>query len=149
MAIEKELFRKRLTKTDAEKRLSIPSRKKKCFLNFRGEHMAEFKVKDKHGKDWTFNCSKRKKDYPKPVLTRGWLQFVQGWNLAVGDEVKVYGKMEEAGEEHYRIEVAVATNSTADGTVNDDQTEKLHNQPFFEFISQKPDLNIGKSKLIN
>lgn len=109
----------------------------------------EFKVKDKHGKEWTFNCSTRKKDYPRPVLTSGWLLFVQRWNLAVGDEVKVYGKMDEAGEEHYRIEVAVATNSTADGTVNDDQTERLHNRDLFEFISLKPDLNIGKSKLIN
>ncbi|TYH78278.1 hypothetical protein ES332_D04G215100v1 [Gossypium tomentosum] len=145
MAIEKELFKKRLTKTDVEKRLSIPSRNKKCFLNFRGKHMAEFKVKDKHGKEWKFNCSTRKKDYPKPVLTSGWLLFVQWWNLAVGDEVKVYGKMDQAGEEHYRIEVAVATDSTADGTVNDDQTE-TH---FFEFISLKPDLNVGKSKLIN
>ncbi|XVE85185.1 hypothetical protein DITRI_Ditri17bG0071400 [Diplodiscus trichospermus] len=90
-----------LKKTDIEKRLSVPTVKKQCFLNFRGQHKVEFKVRDKNGKVWPFVCSTRKKKgYPKPVLSKGWLQFVRHWRLAIGDQVIFYRNQGE-----YRIEV--------------------------------------------
>ncbi|XWS62434.1 hypothetical protein CRYUN_Cryun06bG0010500 [Craigia yunnanensis] len=99
-------FKKILTKTDIEKRLSVPTVNKKCFLNFRGQHKVEFKVKDKNSKVWSFGCSTRKnKGYPKPVLSKGWLQFVRCWKLAIDDGVILYRKQDEAGKWPYRIEV--------------------------------------------
>ncbi|MBA0872877.1 hypothetical protein Goshw_022504 [Gossypium schwendimanii] len=106
MAIEKLLFIKRLTKTDIEKRLSVPPKKKRCFLNFHGRHRVEVKVKDDNGKNWLFGFFMRKNDnYPKPVLTTGWRQFVQCWKLAVGDTVIVNWMMEKDGKRNYRIKV--------------------------------------------
>ncbi|TYJ40830.1 hypothetical protein E1A91_A04G168600v1 [Gossypium mustelinum] len=159
MAIEKPVFIKRLTKTDIEKRLSVPSKKKRCFLNFHGRHKVDVKVKDDNAKDWLFGCSiRREKDaYPKPVLSKGWLQFVRCWKLAIGDIVIVNRVMEKDGKENYRIKVirtgvlplvqnhdadrAIASNSSTARTITYDRTEGLRNLPkfidFFELDSQQ------------
>ncbi|XVE99773.1 hypothetical protein REPUB_Repub03eG0229900 [Reevesia pubescens] len=84
--------------------------KNKCFLNFKaGQHQVKFKAIDKNGKVWPFFCSTRKKkgDYPKPVLSKGWLQFVHYWKPATGDKVIFYLKHDKAGKAkgQYRIEV--------------------------------------------
>ncbi|XVE48597.1 hypothetical protein DITRI_Ditri01bG0014400 [Diplodiscus trichospermus] len=100
-----------LTKTYIGKRLSVPTLKKKCFRNFRGQHKVENKVGDKNGKVWASFCSKRKKKgYPKPVLCKGWLQFLRRWRLATGDKVIFYRKQGNAGEERHRIGVIKRTN---------------------------------------
>ncbi|XWS67491.1 hypothetical protein CRYUN_Cryun04dG0011200 [Craigia yunnanensis] len=100
------VFSKILTKTDIEKRLSVPTVKKKCFLNFRDQHKEEFKAIDMNGKVWLFLCSTRKtKGYPKPVLSKGWLLFVRCWKLAIGDKVILHRKQDKAGKGHYIIEV--------------------------------------------
>ncbi|XWS55294.1 hypothetical protein CRYUN_Cryun10bG0162900 [Craigia yunnanensis] len=102
------LFLKSLTKTDIQKRLSVPTEKKTCFLNFRGRHKVKFKVIDENGKVWIFVCSTRKQgDYPKPVLTKGWLQFARWWKLVVGDEVILYRiqDKDDKAKGHYGIEV--------------------------------------------
>ncbi|MBA0631157.1 hypothetical protein Godav_003176 [Gossypium davidsonii] len=106
MAIEKPLFMKILSRTDIKVRLSVPTKKKRCFLNFQNRHKAEFKVKDDNGKDWVFCCSiRKKKGYRKPVLSKGWLPFVRCWKLEIGDGVRVYRMMDKDGKEYYRIEV--------------------------------------------
>ncbi|KAH1040552.1 hypothetical protein J1N35_042295 [Gossypium stocksii] len=159
MAIEKLIFIKKLTKTDIEKRLSVPSKKKRCFLNFHGRHKVAVTVKDDNAKDWLFGCSiRREKDaYPKPVLSKGWLQFVRCWKLAIGDTVIVKRVMEKDGKGNYRIKVirtgvlplvqnhdagrAIASNSSTERTITYDRTEGLRNQPkfidFFELDSQQ------------
>ncbi|XVF45878.1 hypothetical protein PTKIN_Ptkin02bG0242800 [Pterospermum kingtungense] len=99
------VFSKTLTKTDVEKRLSVPSAKKQCFLEFRGQHKKEFKVVDTRGKVWAFGCSiRKKKQYPKPVLSKGWLQFVRWWGLQIDDEVKLHRMQDKAGKGQYVIE---------------------------------------------
>ncbi|MFQ6661309.1 hypothetical protein Gotur_029512 [Gossypium turneri] len=159
MAIEKLQFSKILTKTDIGKRLSVPSKKKRCFLNFDGRHQVDVKVKDDNGKDWLFGCSIRRgrDNYPKPVLSKGWLQFVRCWKLAVGDTVIVNWVMEKDGKGNYRIKVirrgvlplvqnrdadrAIAANSSTERTITYDRTEGLRNLPkfidFFELDSQQ------------
>lgn len=159
MAKEEQLFIKNLTKTDIEKRLSVPSKKKRCFLNFRGQHKVEFKVTDDNGKDWLFSCSIRSKKagYPKPVLSKGWIQFVRCWKLAIDDTVIVNRMMEKDGKGSYRIKVirrgvlplvrnhdadrAIAFNSSTERTITYDRTEGLRTQPkfidFFELDSQQ------------
>ncbi|KAB2036143.1 hypothetical protein ES319_D04G203500v1 [Gossypium barbadense] len=154
MAIEKLQFIKRLTKTDIGKRLSVPSKKKRCFLDFDGRHQVDVKVKDDNGKDWLFGCSKRRgrDNYPKPVLSKGWLQFVRCWKLAVGDIVIVNWVMEKDGKGNYRIKVirtgvlplvqnrdadrAIASNSSTERTITYDRTEGLRNLPkFIDFLA--------------
>ncbi|MBA0873062.1 hypothetical protein Goshw_026166 [Gossypium schwendimanii] len=98
-----------------------------------------------HGKVWLFCCSiRRKKDYPKPVLSKGWLPFLQRWKPAIGDIVMVCRKMDKDvqnydAEEPSALAVAsytdieeeatVASNSSTGRTVNHEQTEGLQNQP--------------------
>ncbi|XVF68214.1 hypothetical protein PTKIN_Ptkin10aG0186900 [Pterospermum kingtungense] len=102
-----EVFSKILTKTDIGKRLAVPSQRKKCFLSFTGQqHRIEFEVVDEDGGVWVFVCSTRKLGrFPKPVLTKGWLQFARWWKLAVGDEVILHSKVRG----QYRIEIKRAT----------------------------------------
>ncbi|KAH1040551.1 hypothetical protein J1N35_042294 [Gossypium stocksii] len=163
MAKEKQLLMKRLSRTDIKVRLSIPTKKNRCFLNFRNGHKVEFKVKDDNGKDWVFCCSiRKKKGYRKPVLSKGWLPFVRCWKLEIGDEVRVYRKMGRYRKGYYRIEVikrrdsplvqnhdaeepsalAVASNGDVEeeatvasnsSTLNHEQTEGLQNQPGLMF----------------
>ncbi|EOX97143.1 Uncharacterized protein TCM_006242 [Theobroma cacao] len=95
-----------LTKTDVQKRLSVRTVNKKCFLDFGNKHKVEFKVEDKNGDVWPFVCSTRKgQDYPKPVLSKGWLRFVRRWKLAIGDRVVLHEIQGKAGTGLYRIEV--------------------------------------------
>ncbi|WRX14593.1 B3 DNA binding domain - like 10 [Theobroma cacao] len=95
-----------LTKTDVEKRLSVRTVNKKCFLDFGNKHKVEFKVEDKNGDVWPFVCSTREgQDYPKPVLSKGWLRFVRRWKLAIGDRVVLHEIQGKAGTGLYRIEV--------------------------------------------
>ncbi|KAK8613784.1 hypothetical protein V6N13_101540 [Hibiscus sabdariffa] len=106
MAIQVVLF-KTLTQTDIEKRLSVPTKKKMCFLDFGGQHNVGFKAMDRNGKLWQFSCSRRKtRGYPKPVLSRGWLPFVRCWKLEIGDKVIFYRQgMDRAGKGDYLIDV--------------------------------------------
>ncbi|KAK8486659.1 hypothetical protein V6N11_033112 [Hibiscus sabdariffa] len=101
------VFVKTLTQTDIEKRLSVPTKKKICFLDFGGQHNVGFKAMDSKGKVWPFSCSKRKaKGYPKPVLSKGWLPFVRCWELEIGDKVIFYRQtMDKAGKGDYLIDV--------------------------------------------
>ncbi|KAL4348016.1 hypothetical protein GQ457_17G001610 [Hibiscus cannabinus] len=101
------VFVKTLTQTDITKRLSVPTKKKICFLDFGGQHNVGFKAMDSKGKVWPFSCSKRKaKGYPKPVLSKGWLPFVRCWELEIGDKVILYRQtMDRAGMGDYLIDV--------------------------------------------
>ncbi|WRX15524.1 B3 DNA binding domain - like 10, partial [Theobroma cacao] len=82
-----EVFIKRLTQTDTNKRLAIPTNSLVYFPGFRGNHSVELKVKDKSHRLWTFHCSIRKKRYLKPVFSSGWLEFIRSNNLRIGDKV--------------------------------------------------------------
>ncbi|TYH78276.1 hypothetical protein ES332_D04G214900v1 [Gossypium tomentosum] len=126
-----------------------------------------------HGKVWLFCCSiRRKKDYPKPVLSKGWLPFLQRWKPAIGDTVMGHNRIgmirgeclplvqNHDAEEPSALAVAsytdveeeatVASNSSTGRTVNNEQTDGLQNQPglMFEFISLKPDITVSEPKVI-
>ncbi|OMO92221.1 hypothetical protein COLO4_17739 [Corchorus olitorius] len=97
------IFSKILTKTDVEKRLAVPSKHLKCFPRFKGhEHAVNIEaIDDQSGKICVFQCSIRKKNHLKPVISKGWVQYVRNRQLRVGDKVKFY---REAGG-NYRIKV--------------------------------------------
>ncbi|OMO59189.1 hypothetical protein CCACVL1_25008, partial [Corchorus capsularis] len=50
----------------------------------------ELEVKDENGRSWNFVCSLRKAGYAKPVLQKGWRDFVVANGLTVGDKVTIY-----------------------------------------------------------
>ncbi|KAJ6868115.1 hypothetical protein NC651_033227 [Populus alba x Populus x berolinensis] len=83
-------FSKILRKTDTKKRLSVPIRFLRSLPPFKpGSHAVTFEATDEKSQAWTFQCSIRKRgQYPKPVLTRGWVAFVKSKNLQVGDKVR-------------------------------------------------------------
>ncbi|MBA0666872.1 hypothetical protein Goklo_003232 [Gossypium klotzschianum] len=99
--------------------------------------------------------NRRKKDYPKPVLSKGWLPFLQRWKPAIGDTVMNHDAEEPsalavASYTDVEEEATVASNSSTGRTVNHEQTEGLQNQPglMFEFISLKSDITVSEPKVI-
>ncbi|WRX13367.1 B3 DNA binding domain - like 10 [Theobroma cacao] len=94
-----ELFTKRLTQTDINKRLAIPTN------SFRGNHSVELKVKDKSHRLWRFRCSIRKKRYLKPVFSSGWPEFTRSNSLRIGDKVSSRLEQGHVTGVEYGIEV--------------------------------------------
>ncbi|KAK8522360.1 hypothetical protein V6N13_115332 [Hibiscus sabdariffa] len=104
---------KRLGKTDIEKRMTLPSKSLKCFPPLSGDkHTVDFQVRDDEcGRVWKFQIYTRKKNnkYPKPVLTKGWREFVRSKRLRVEDRVVFYmDKEDEADSVKYRVKVVKA-----------------------------------------
>ncbi|KAF2293858.1 hypothetical protein GH714_005132 [Hevea brasiliensis] len=75
-----------------EDRLALPTHffKRLLLPRFVGtSHFVDLKVKYKNQK-LDFRCTKRKKgEYDKPVLTKGWLDFVRRERLKVGDKISL------------------------------------------------------------
>ena len=93
-------FSKMITKTDTEKRLSVPIKFLECLPPFQGGHAVEFQVKDENAEVWTFQCSTRKKGrYKKPVLSKGWLAFTRRKKLKVGDRIEFYRARNQSTDE--------------------------------------------------
>ncbi|XVF68249.1 hypothetical protein PTKIN_Ptkin10aG0190100 [Pterospermum kingtungense] len=104
-----KIVSKNLSITDVEKRLTIPSKSLHCFPSLRDKHMVEFQARDEGGHVWTFAIYCRKMNsLSKPVLTKGWREFVRSKELRVGDRVTFYMDKEEAGAVKYRVEVEKA-----------------------------------------
>ncbi|GKV53422.1 hypothetical protein SLEP1_g59949 [Rubroshorea leprosula] len=104
------IFSKYLSKTDIGKRLSVPSKSLKHLPAFKeGRHTVDFKVRDENGHAWTFRCSTRtKKKHLKPVLTKGWREFVCKRRLISGDKVELH-RDEEKDCITYRVRVGRPT----------------------------------------
>ncbi|KAJ6359393.1 hypothetical protein OIU76_001013 [Salix suchowensis] len=101
-------FSKVLRPTDIHKRLSVPAKYLRSLPPFEGGYAVVFQAIDDDGHVWTFKCSVRKKGrYPKPVLGKGWLAFVAGKNLKVGDKVRFYEEKNKSAATHaYKVQVA-------------------------------------------
>ncbi|XWS62845.1 hypothetical protein CRYUN_Cryun06bG0045500 [Craigia yunnanensis] len=97
-----KLFSKLLSKTDVRKRLSIPMKIFVSFPRFKVGHTLDLKVKDESGSLWLFRLCIRK-NYLKPVFSKGWCKFVQSKNLKVGDKVKFYKEEDEASGAQFKI----------------------------------------------
>ena len=110
------LCSKILTATDVGVRLSFPTATmREHFRLEEGTQSVDFQVRDKDRKVWTFRLYTRKNNgYPKPVLTKGWIDFVKQKNLRVGDkmiflvhesgdqlEIRVQRNIKLFGQEHW------------------------------------------------
>ncbi|GLT86310.1 hypothetical protein SLE2022_044550 [Rubroshorea leprosula] len=104
------IFSKSLTKTDVQKRLSVPMASLASLPDFEEGHTVGLRVRDaRKSKLWKFKCSIRKKKHPKPVFCSEWLEYVRFNDLQVGDGIEFYKEMEEAtGVNYYKIEVKKA-----------------------------------------
>ncbi|GLT51290.1 hypothetical protein SLA2020_247100 [Shorea laevis] len=102
-----QLFEKRLTQTDVERRLAVPS---DTFRNHfelpRDRHYVDLLVKDSTEKVWTFRCSIRQTgNHPRPVFSAGWLEFVRIKGLQINDQAVFHKERDSASGAEYRIEV--------------------------------------------
>ncbi|XVE66904.1 hypothetical protein DITRI_Ditri08aG0117500 [Diplodiscus trichospermus] len=98
-----KLFKKFLSATDICKRLSIPMTSLAYFPRLKVGHALDLQVKDESGNLWTFRLSTRKKNYLKPVFSKGWCKFVKSKNLEVGDKVKLYKEQDDASGAVFKI----------------------------------------------
>ncbi|GMJ12786.1 hypothetical protein HRI_004947800 [Hibiscus trionum] len=98
---EMELCSKILKPTDVRVRLSFPTATMREHFKLEGgTRSVDFQARDRYSKVWTFRLYTRKNDgHPKPVLTRGWLDFVKEMGLQVGDKVifLVHGNLDQLG----------------------------------------------------
>ncbi|KAJ9171256.1 hypothetical protein P3X46_014646 [Hevea brasiliensis] len=99
------IFSKSLTKTDITKKLSFPTKSLKYLPCFGIGHALDLHVRDESGHVWTFRCIIRKKNHPKPVLTKGWRKFASSKHLDAGDKIIFYEQEDEATGAKYKIEV--------------------------------------------
>ncbi|KAJ6359378.1 hypothetical protein OIU76_001000 [Salix suchowensis] len=81
-------FSKVLTNTDIQNRLSLPIKFYNSLPSFEGIHAVSFEAMDEGGFFWTFRCYTREEGHPKPVLSKGWLEFVRSKKLQVGDTIR-------------------------------------------------------------
>ncbi|OMO75181.1 hypothetical protein CCACVL1_16278 [Corchorus capsularis] len=102
------IVEKSLKQTDISKRFTLPSKSLKYFPRLSGkEHMVDFDVRDDDdGHVRKFRVYTRKgKKYLKPVITKGWRDFVCSKELQVGDKVAFYLEEEQASPVKYRVKV--------------------------------------------
>ncbi|GLT97024.1 hypothetical protein SLE2022_146110 [Rubroshorea leprosula] len=111
------IFSKCLSKTDIGKRLSVPSKSLKYFPLSGKHHTVDLEVKDESGRVWTFRCYTRKNGHQKPVLTKGWRQFVCTKKLEIGDRVKFCKDEKGPGRYCVKVEKAVKVFGVALGHV--------------------------------
>eukprot|EP00258_Populus_trichocarpa_P036685 XP_024452704.1 uncharacterized protein LOC112326846 [Populus trichocarpa] len=84
-----QIFSKVLRDTDVHVRFSFPTH---CLehLDFAGNNSVDLYVKDSCGELRVIRCLKRNGVYDKPVLSMGWLKFVDDYGLRVGDMVVLH-----------------------------------------------------------
>ncbi|KAM7251610.1 hypothetical protein ACFE04_023493 [Oxalis oulophora] len=77
-----------LTSTDVNHRLSFETESLSYFSFAPGIHYIDFKVVDfTDGCIRTLRLYTRKDDHPKPVISRGWREYVKSKSLRKGDKV--------------------------------------------------------------
>ena len=98
-----QIFSKVLTDTDVRFRFSFPAH---CLqhLDFAGNNSVDLHVKDSCGELRVIRCLKRDGDYDKPVLSKGWRQFVKYYELRVGDKVVLHREDDQNLGSQFRIE---------------------------------------------
>jgi len=98
-----QIFSKVLRDTDVRVRFSFPTH---CLehLDFAGNNYVDLHVKDSCGELRVIRCLKRKEDYDKPVLSKGWLKFVADYGLRIGDKVVLHREDDQNLGSQFRIE---------------------------------------------
>ncbi|KAG5229578.1 AP2/ERF and B3 domain-containing protein [Salix suchowensis] len=116
---------KLLRETDIKERFSMPTGFLSYLPSLNGGHAVDFEAVDgSTGRVWPFRCSVRKKGrHPKPVISRGWRAFVNSKGLQVGDKVRLYKKINEAGANNHAYEIRAEKEIKIFGAPTDDRGE--------------------------
>jgi len=98
-----QIFSKVLRDTDVRVRFSFPTH---CLqhLDFAGNKSVDLHVKDSYGELRVIRCRKRNGVYDKPVLSKGWRQFVAYYGLRVGDMVVLHREDDQNLGSQFMIE---------------------------------------------
>ncbi|KAK1583798.1 hypothetical protein Q3G72_027022 [Acer saccharum] len=104
------IFSNKLSDTDVNQRLAIPSKKLNQIAPLSLGEMVSIAVIDATGHQWSFLLSTRKDGrYLKPVITGNeWLQFVRERHLREGDKITFYRETIENNEVRFRIVIELA-----------------------------------------
>ncbi|XVE66906.1 hypothetical protein DITRI_Ditri08aG0117700 [Diplodiscus trichospermus] len=87
------LISKQLTKSDIEKSLLIPASSFDSIFALEEGHFCDINVIDNTGKAWIFPCFiQQSEGMEAPVVSIGWLKFLCGKNIRVGDVVFLHQK---------------------------------------------------------
>ncbi|GLT86276.1 hypothetical protein SLE2022_044230 [Rubroshorea leprosula] len=98
------LFSKLLSQTDIEVRFSVPMESLDAFEFPQEEFKVNFEAIDIKEKPWNFCLTKRQKDvHPKPVLSAGWLAYVQDKRLQKNDKLLLRVEGKETKKRRFRI----------------------------------------------
>ncbi|KAK8516631.1 hypothetical protein V6N13_080724 [Hibiscus sabdariffa] len=109
------LFSKKLTRTDIEHRLAVPTIIIRSLPNLNGGHTVEIPLV--HGrKTWTIVYAVRKQKHKKPEFRGEWKKFVTAESLKVNDRITIY-KVQDGRSFHYRAEVDRSAVSNQDRTI--------------------------------
>lgn len=102
----KELFTKILKKTDINTRLAVPTQCLKDLPSLSGSHYTYLRVNDESSKKaWMFRLSRRKKGHhAKPVLTKGWIEFVKRKELEIGDKITLINEDGRSAGASYTVQ---------------------------------------------
>ncbi|KAJ6969697.1 AP2/ERF and B3 domain-containing protein [Populus alba x Populus x berolinensis] len=115
-------FSKVLRKTDIQKRLSVPTGFLSSLPSFNGgAHAVDFQAVDGSGRVWNFRCSIRRNGHPKPVISRGWLAYVNSKSLKVGDKVQFLKEKNDAGAKKHAYEIRAEKEIKIFGAPTDDK----------------------------
>ncbi|KAK8613803.1 hypothetical protein V6N13_101559 [Hibiscus sabdariffa] len=96
-----KLFSKKLSKTDAKKRLAVPTRSMCSLPSFNGSHAIGIGLVS-GTKTWPIQYTISKNGpNRRPSFTSGWTQFVACNGLKCGDGISLY----KVGSFLYRVEV--------------------------------------------
>ncbi|KAL4319400.1 hypothetical protein GQ457_18G019990 [Hibiscus cannabinus] len=116
---------KTLTKTDVEKRMSIPIESLEHFPPLcEDKHVVDFPATDECGRVWTFQIWTRKNQKClKPVLTKEWREFVCSKELCINDTVAFYMEEEETGSVKYYVKDKVPNVGTPKAARNNRHRE--------------------------
>ncbi|MBA0576493.1 hypothetical protein Golob_027309 [Gossypium lobatum] len=134
------MFSKKLTYTDINKRLAIPTKILPSLPGFNRSHAV--KIQLMYGtKIWPIDCTVRKQGYTKPVFSRGWRKFVVHNKLKIGDRVTIYKVQHQDGSSHYKVEVekpAASNHEVDETTVTRYRREQLPNAPMISMLASVP-----------
>ncbi|GLT42742.1 hypothetical protein SLA2020_167280 [Shorea laevis] len=98
------LFSRLLCQTDIEVRFSVPMESLDAFEFPEGEFKVNFEAIDIKEKPWNFRLTKRQKDaHPKPVLSAGWLAYIQEKRLQKNDKLLLRVEGKETKKRRFRI----------------------------------------------
>ncbi|KAK4840159.1 hypothetical protein QYF36_001310 [Acer negundo] len=106
---------KLLTQSNITKKVFLPTQILKHIPIPQGTHFVDLQVKNSMEQVWTLRLYTRPTgQYPTPVFTVGWLEFVRAKHLQVGDKLIFSGHQVRASEGELQMQYRIQVTRTID-----------------------------------